>query len=54
MQPPVLARIEHVDWVATGACFVFASLGPVLFGYDIGVSRGAMISLAADIAGTST
>ncbi|KAG1668309.1 hypothetical protein FOA52_011206 [Chlamydomonas sp. UWO 241] len=46
-QPPVL---EHVDWVATGACFVFASLGPVLFGYDIGVSRGAMISLAAEIA----
>ena len=37
---PVTINDGSTDWIATGACFVFAALGPFLFGYDIGVSPG--------------
>ncbi len=38
---------KDVDWLSTGACTLFASMGPLLFGFDIGVSPGALHSFSA-------
>ncbi|KAI5075409.1 hypothetical protein GOP47_0009485 [Adiantum capillus-veneris] len=45
---------ESVDWVAAILPFLFPALGGALFGYDIGATSGALISLtSAELSGTA-
>ncbi|GAX75342.1 hypothetical protein CEUSTIGMA_g2787.t1 [Chlamydomonas eustigma] len=39
---------DSIDWLATGACTFFASLGPLLFGFDVGVTPGAVRAIIAE------
>ena len=49
--PP--AGEESVDWVNTALLFLFPAIGGLLFGYDIGATSGALISMtSADLSGT--
>ncbi|KAK9818055.1 hypothetical protein WJX72_006373 [[Myrmecia] bisecta] len=36
-----------VDWVMTGLAFLFPALGGLLFGYDIGATSGALVSITS-------
>ena len=46
--PPQTSDRASIDWVSTGACFLFASLGPFLFGVDIGVSPAAVAAVTSE------
>jgi hypothetical protein len=44
------ATIDHnepIDWVMTSILFLFPALGGALFGYDIGASSGALLSMTS-------
>eukprot|EP00887_Chlorella_sp_A99_P006942 scaffold2.g6942.t1 len=44
---------EKVDWLMTALLFLFPALGGALFGYDIGATSGALVSLTSpDASGT--
>lgn len=48
------ADAEPVDWTSAILPFFFPAVGGALFGYDIGATSGALISLtAADLSGTN-
>lgn len=36
---------QPIDWLITGLAFVFPALGGALFGYDIGATSGALVSI---------
>ena len=36
-----------IDWLMTGLAFIFPALGGGLFGYDIGATSGALVSLSS-------
>jgi sugar porter (SP) family MFS transporter len=38
---------EPIDWVMTSFLFLFPALGGLLFGYDIGASSGALLSMTS-------
>ena len=38
-----------VDWRATGLAFVFPAIGGLLFGWDIGVTSGALANLSSPV-----
>ena len=38
-----------VDWRATGTAFVFPAIGGLLFGWDIGVTSGALANLSSPV-----
>lgn len=42
-----LLEDQPVDWAATGAAFAVPALGGLLFGYDIGVTSAALVSVNA-------
>ena len=45
---------QRIDWLITSLAFLFPALGGALFGYDIGATSGALVSLkSAATSGTS-
>ncbi len=36
---------QPIDWTITGLAFLFPALGGLLFGYDIGATSGALVSI---------
>lgn len=38
---------ESIDWTMTSLLFLFPALGGLLFGYDIGASSGALLSMTS-------
>jgi hypothetical protein len=36
---------QLIDWSITGLAFLFPALGGLLFGYDIGATSGALVSI---------
>ena len=45
---------QPIDWQMTALLFIFPALGGALFGYDIGATSGALVSLkSATTSGTS-
>lgn len=44
---------QPIDWFITGLAFLFPALGGALFGYDIGATSGALVSIkSATTSGT--
>ena len=39
---------REVDWFMTFLVFVFPALGGLLFGYDIGATSGALVSITSE------
>ncbi|KAI3424105.1 hypothetical protein D9Q98_009466 [Chlorella vulgaris] len=39
---------EAVDWIMTSLLFVFPAIGGLLFGYDIGATSGALVSMTSE------
>ena len=37
-----------VDWVMTALVFLFPAIGGLLFGYDIGATSGALVSITSE------
>lgn len=53
-KPRVEPPKQKIDWVATGACFLFPAIGGLLFGYDIGATSGVSLSVTgAETSGTT-
>jgi MFS family permease len=46
---PVSKEKIAVDWRATGLAFVFPAIGGLLFGWDIGVTSGALANLSSAV-----
>jgi len=45
---------EPIDWTMTSLLFLFPAIGGLLFGYDIGASSGALLSMTSStLSGTS-
>ena len=45
---------QPIDWIITSLLFLFPALGGLLFGYDIGATSGAIVSLkSAATSGTT-
>jgi hypothetical protein len=38
---------EHINWTFTSIYFLFPAIGGLLFGYDIGATSGALVSLTS-------
>lgn len=36
---------QPIDWFITGLAFLFPAVGGALFGYDIGATSGALVSI---------
>ena len=44
---------QPIDWFITGLAFLFPAVGGALFGYDIGATSGALVSIkSAAFSGT--
>lgn len=44
---------QPIDWSITGLAFLFPALGGLLFGYDIGATSGALVSIkSSEFSGT--
>lgn len=39
---------REVDWLMTFLVFVFPAVGGLLFGYDIGATSGALVSITSE------
>lgn len=39
---------REVDWLMTFLVFVFPAIGGLLFGYDIGATSGALVSITSE------
>lgn len=39
---------RQVDWLMTFLVFVFPAIGGLLFGYDIGATSGALVSITSE------
>jgi len=51
--PNTLSADEPIDWIMASLLFVFPALGGLLFGFDIGATSGALLSMAdARLSGT--
>ena len=42
------ASSRQVDWVMTALVFLFPAIGGLLFGYDIGATSGALVSITSE------
>ena len=40
--------VREVDWIMTFLVFVFPAVGGLLFGYDIGATSGALVSITSE------
>ncbi len=38
---------REVDWLMTSLVFLFPAIGGLLFGYDIGATSGALVSITS-------
>ena len=39
---------REVDWFMTALVFLFPAIGGLLFGYDIGATSGALVSITSE------